>query len=82
MSALLDVYDNIMHMNNNKSTVDIIYLDFSKAFDKVDHGILLQKLRNLGIKGRLPSKQWGKKPLRLVCILLPFSRHRIYSMAT
>ena len=53
MSALLDVYDNIMHMINNKPTVDMIYLDFSKAFDKVDHGIRLHKLRDLGITCRL-----------------------------
>ena len=53
LSALLDVYDNIMHMINNKSTVDMIYLDFPKAFDKVDHGILLHKLRDLGITGSL-----------------------------
>ena len=53
LSALLDVYDNIMHMINNKSTVDMIYLDFSKAFDKLHHGILLHKLRDLGITGRL-----------------------------
>ena len=52
MSALLYVYD-IMHMINNKSSVDMIYLDFSKAFDMVDHGILLHKLRYLGITGRL-----------------------------
>ena len=45
LSALLDVYDNIMHMINNKSTVYMIYRDFSKVFDKVDHGILLHKLR-------------------------------------
>ena len=53
MSALLDVYDIIIHMINNKSTVDMIYLDFSKAFDKVNHGIILHKLRDLGITGRL-----------------------------
>ena len=53
LSALLDVYDNIMHMIYNKSTVYMIYLDFAKAFDKVDHGILLHKLRDLGITCRL-----------------------------
>ena len=49
----LDVYDNTMHMIINKSTVDMIYLDFSRAFDKVDHGILLHKPRELVITGRL-----------------------------
>ena len=33
--------DNIMHMLDSDSSVDMVYLDFSKAFDKVDHGILL-----------------------------------------
>ena len=43
-SCLLDVFDNIMHMLDSDSSVDMVYLDFSKAFDKVDHGILLHKL--------------------------------------
>ena len=36
--------------------VDVVFLDFSKAFDKVNHAVLLQKLRNFGITGSL--LQW------------------------
>ncbi len=36
--------------------VDVLYLDFSKAFDSVDHGILLHKLQMHGINGTL--LQW------------------------
>ena len=46
LSALLDVFDDLMHMLSSDTTVDMIYLDFSKAFDKVDHGVL-------GITGKL-----------------------------
>ena len=53
LSALLDVFDNIIHMLDSNSSVDIVYLDFSKAFDKVDHGILLHKLRSVGITGNI-----------------------------
>ena len=42
-----------MHMLSKESSVDMIYLDFSKAFAKVDHGILLHKLRDMGITGNL-----------------------------
>ena len=55
LSALLDVYDNMMTSlsNNPKSSVDMIYLDYARAFDKVDHGVLLNKLKNFGICGKL-----------------------------
>ena len=33
--------------------VDVIFLDFAKAFDRVAHDVLLQKLRNFGISGAL-----------------------------
>ena len=64
LSALLDVFDYIMHMLDSNSSVDMVYLDFSKAFDKVDHGILLPKLRAVGITGNIGI--W----------LFPFLTHR------
>lgn len=33
--------------------VDVIYTDFEKAFDRVDHSILIRKLNSLGIHGDL-----------------------------
>ena len=50
---MLGVFDDLMHMLSSDCTVDMIYLDFSEAFDKVDHGILLHKLKDLGITGKL-----------------------------
>ena len=36
--------------------VDVIYTDFSKAFDKVVHNILIGKLSNLGIPSNYKRK--------------------------
>ena len=33
--------------------MDAIYLDFSKAFDKVDHNILLKKIRSVNVSGKI-----------------------------
>ena len=33
--------------------VDVIYLDFAKAFDKVDFNVLLQKLHKIGVRGKI-----------------------------
>ena len=53
LSALLSVFDDIMHMLEDGGSVDIVYLDFSNAFDKADHGILLHILKALEITGHL-----------------------------
>ena len=36
---------------NNKKPVDIIYLDFKKAFDKVPHKHPIAELKSHGING-------------------------------
>ena len=53
LSALLNVFDDIMHLMSSGNSVDMVYLDFAKAFDKVDHGVLLHKIKTLGIIGRI-----------------------------
>ena len=50
---LIEYYESIIHQLETNRAVDSIYLDFSKAFDKCDHGIILDKLSALGIKGKL-----------------------------
>lgn len=53
LSQLLKHYDNILTNLLANEETDTIFLDFAKAFDKVDHQILLQKLKNIGILGNV-----------------------------
>ena len=53
LSQLLKHYDDILKGLENGQNVDTIYLDFSKAFDKVDKGILARRMKEMGIHGRL-----------------------------
>ena len=53
LSQLLQHYDEILSALESGDNIDCIYLDFSKAFNKVDHGILLHKLKEIGITGKI-----------------------------
>ena len=53
LTQLLQHYDWVLKHLMDRSNVDVIYLDFAKAFDKVDHGMICHKLRLLGINGKL-----------------------------
>ncbi len=49
--ALIEIVNNILENLQNGKHVAGIYLDLSKAFDMVDHKILLRKRDHYGIRG-------------------------------
>ena len=51
-SQLLEQMDTILEMLSNGTNVDIIFLDYAKAYDKVDQKLLLSKMYNMGIRGK------------------------------
>ena len=61
LTNLISFYDQVTHLADEGKAVDVIYLDFSKAFDAVSHSILLGKLVACGL-GRC-TLHWVKNSL-------------------
>lgn len=49
-SNLMETQDYIKSSINRGGKCDVIYFDLSKAFDKLDHGLLLQKLAKVSVR--------------------------------
>ncbi|KAK3858692.1 hypothetical protein Pcinc_035135 [Petrolisthes cinctipes] len=47
------VYDDVTSWLDSGCVVDVVLFDFSKAFDIVCHTNLIDKLRHIGVGGRL-----------------------------
>lgn len=62
LTNLLEFFHEIYGLYENSRSVDIIYLDFRKAFDTVPHSRLLEKLRAHGIRGSVLN--WIEEWLR------------------
>lgn len=51
--ALLHFLSNIFIAENNSKKATALFIDIAKAFDTVDHNILISKLANIGIRGNI-----------------------------
>ena len=59
LTKLISFYDKVTHLVDEGKAVDVVYLDFGKAFDTISHGILLEKLAAHGLDVCMLS--WFKK---------------------
>ena len=53
ISQILVHCELIMNALKSDKNLDVVYLDYKKAFDKADHGVIVHRLREKGIKGIL-----------------------------
>ena len=78
LSQLIAHYDHITWLLESGQNVDVIYLDFAKAFDKVDFLVTLQKLREIGVTGKLGSWMYAFLTNRTQSVLV--NGHRSHSI--
>ncbi|CAM4557273.1 unnamed protein product [Caretta caretta] len=67
---LISFFEKVTDFLDKGNTVDLIYLDFSKAFDTVPHGELLVKLDKMGINRKIERwiRNWLKGRLQRVLL--------------
>ena len=58
---MINITDNIGSAIDNKQFVCVVFIDLQKAFDTVDHNILIEKIPHYGIQGI--AHQWFKSYL-------------------
>ena len=54
-TALINVIDNTLREIDEKSASLLVLLDVTKAFNSLNHNLLLEKLQELGLKASVTS---------------------------
>lgn len=65
LTNLISFYDKVTCLVDEGTAVDVVYLDFGKAFDTVSHSILVEKLAAHGLEGcavRWVKTGWMARP--------------------
>ena len=75
--ALIKIYDKISSAIANKEHVIGIFMDLSKAFDTLNHAILLSKLKNYGVRGH--ALLWFENYLKNRKQYVTFNGHNSHS---
>ena len=75
LTNLLEFFDIVTKKLDEEGDVDLIYLDFAKAFDKVPHRRLLTKLYAHGVRGSILNwvENWLNNRRQRVCVDGDFS---------
>ena len=70
LTNLLEFLDRVTGCVDAGDSVDVIFLDFAKAFDKVPHRRLVSKLKSHGIQGKILDwiSEWLRGRVQRVCI--------------
>ena len=79
MDQLLLIYNySISHLNidNNKKVVDLIFFYYGKAFERVNHIVLLTKLPDIGIESENCNLDYENIGSNIMILLLSFSVRR------
>jgi len=79
VTNLLAFLDKVTSYRDDKQSVDIIFLDFAKAFDKVPHSRLMSKIISHGIDGRVARwiGDWLGNRMQRVCLSRVMSSWRL-----
>ena len=55
----MELIEELTNATDNKKHAIGVFIDLKKAFDTVDHGILIKKLKHYGVRG--VASDWVKR---------------------